>query len=200
MRRRAGSGSVQIRLSSKPPAAGDGRTGKMSLKRLGPVLVPLGTPACPVGLAPAGGPQHGTEPSVTVPGRGQLPGFEGIPLTCRLGYAALGSSHQAAGTRAGRGAIPAAGGCGGPRRLFLPRVAFSIIHTDVNREVTHSFMPPSHKVRMRVFNSPGAFGCSLEGGVKPRGGGLRWEQGGCFEWLDRGGWRLGVSDSFLVWG
>lgn len=38
----------------------------------------------------------------------------------------------------------------GPHRLFLPRAAFSVIHMDVNREVTHSFMPPSHKVHIRV--------------------------------------------------
>lgn len=36
---------------------------------------------------------------------------------------------------------------GGPYRLFLPCAVFTIIHTAVNREVTHSFMPPLHKVR-----------------------------------------------------
>lgn len=152
----------------------------MLLKRLGPTLVPLGTPACPVGLAPAGGPWH----SAHLRGRticnhaGERSAawfrrdpFDLLPGVHHAWLCSPGCQHvsRTGGHAGGHGMV-----LGGPHRLFLLRATFSIIHTDVNREVTHSFMPLLHKVRIRVSSIAlvpsgarcrGAWSCAVTGAM-----------------------------------
>lgn len=182
----------------------------MSLKRLGPALVPLGTPACPVGLAPAGGPWHSAQlrgrTICNHAGERSAAWFQRDPFDLRPGVPHVwlcspGCQHvsRTGGHAGGHGMV-----LGGPHRLFLPHATFSIIHTDVNREVTHSFMPLLHKVRIRVSSiALVPSGARCRGGMKLcRDRGHAGNKGAILNACigEAGSWRLSVSDWFLVWG